>query len=203
MRYSDSGTVQIGNPRESKLFRLTTSMSIEPIIEVFASSPMEAHEIMRDYYRTLLNGEESIAKIKDGLDSGRFVLRMFPNTQTESVNPVSAPQSLPTKQTGGIHVYRNAFPDGDLTLSKHYGEREAERSVSYEEIVDMISRAKSRYGDKIAAITDTNFIIKRREGGMGIAIQKRERPDGTQMYRLATAYPQNFRYGPEQTVFWI
>jgi len=119
----------------------------------------------------------------------------------DSVNAV--PNYRPHNPHGGIHIYRNAFPDGDLILSKHYGERETERSVSYADVVAMISDAVRNYGSKITSITDTNFVIKRREGGMWLAIQKRERPDGSQMYRLATAYPNSFRYGADQTVFFI
>lgn len=122
----------------------------------------------------------------------------------EAINPVNAvPNYRPHNPHGGIHIYRNAFPDGDLTISTHYGQRENERAVKYSDIVAMISDAVRAHSSKITAITDTDFVIKRRDSGMGIAIKKRERLDGSQMYNLATTYPTNFRVGYGQDVFFV
>jgi len=122
----------------------------------------------------------------------------------EALTPISfVPAMRKPSQSSGVFVERNIFPDGDLIISKHYAQRENERSLSYSDILAIAKEGVRLQGDKISNITDIDFAIKKRDGGAGIAIKKRERPDGSQFYGLATSYPENLRVGRGQEVFFI
>jgi len=97
----------------------------------------------------------------------------------------------------------NVMPDGDITYTKHYNQREHQRDVDMEDIISLSRAAAGKYAAELINITDDSFVIKRKDGnGMGMAVIKSERPDGSNMYRVATVHA-NFLPKLNQTVFYV
>jgi hypothetical protein len=95
------------------------------------------------------------------------------------------------------------MPDGDITYTHHYGEREEQRQLDVNEVMSLSRAAAAKYAAELASMHDESFvIISKQDNRLGMIVVKTERPDGTYGYHVKTAY-EGFRPKKYQQSFFV
>lgn len=94
-----------------------------------------------------------------------------------------------------------AFPDGPVFISKHLLERLAQRLISQKDLLDVMFKAKKQFGEKIAAMPNIDFVVKRKDG-LGFGIKKVLLPDDSFKYIITTTHDQ-MHVGKTQTRYVV
>lgn len=93
------------------------------------------------------------------------------------------------------------FPDGKVYISGHLLERIALRSLSQKDMLDIMYKAKTKYGEQIASLSNVDFVVKRADG-LGYGIKKILMPDDSYKYVIATAHDKK-NIGKFQTSYVV
>lgn len=115
------------------------------------------------------------------------------------LNEVQVTEKIQTKKDK--YETNITFPDGRVFISGHLLERIALRDLSQKDMLDMMYKAKEKFGQQIANLPNVDFVIKRKDG-LGFGIAKILMPDDSFKYVIKTAHDKK-NVGKFQTSYVV